>query len=122
MAQAGVLEVVITATTTGLTAGINNAREAINKAGPAFLKLGTILSGAVVAGLTTSVVAFGQAQKSAQGLATSLANQGVTSQAALRDILNYSSELQNMSGISDESIQDASALISRFGATGEELK
>ena len=27
-----------------------------------------------------------------------------------------------MSGISDESIQDASALISRFGATGEELK
>ncbi len=122
MANAGTLEVVITATTSGLTAGIANARDALNKAGPDLKRYGAILAGTVVAGLTASIYAFGNAQKSATMLSQALKNQGVNSRAALEELIRLSSALQHLSGFSDEAIQGASAIIVKFGATGNELK
>ena len=122
MAQAGTLEVVITATTSGLTAGIANARGAINKFAPDIKRYATILTGSLVAGLTASVYAFGQAQVSATNLARALGNQGITARKALEDLLAYSTELQHLSGVSDETIQGIMAQMTSFGATGEELK
>lgn len=120
--NAGTLEVVITATTSGLTAGIANARTELNKVGPDLKRYGTLLAGTVVAGLTASVYAFGEAQVSATLLSQALKNQGVTSKAALEELIKLSSELQHLSGFSDEAIQGASRLIVKFGATGETLK
>ena len=120
--NAGTLEIVVTATTAGLTAGLANARDALNKAGPSLKRYGAILAGAVVGGLTASVYAFGEAQKSATMLSQALANQGISSRKALDELLALSSELQHLSGVSDEAVQGASAIILKFGATGEELK
>jgi hypothetical protein len=121
-ANAGTLEVVITATTSGLTAGIANARTAINKAGPDLKRYAAILTGTVVAGLTASAYAFGESQKSATMLSHALKNAGESSNKALQELLDLSSELQHLSGIEDEAVQGASAIILKFGATGDELK
>ena len=120
--NAGTLEVVITATTAGLTAGIANARDALNKAGPSLKMYGALLAGTVVAGLTASVHAFGQAQKSATMLSNALRNQGETSKAALDDLLKFAEGLQQLSGFEDESIVDAQKLLVTQGLLGEELK
>jgi len=120
--NAGILEVVITATTSGLTAGIANARDAINKAGPDFKRYGALLFGSVVVGLTASVHAFGEAEKNATLLSQALANQGIHSREALEELLKLSTELQHLSGISDDAIQNAEKIIVTFGATGKELE
>lgn len=127
--NAGTLEVVITASTAGLTAALKNARTAVNKGASDFAGLGSILQkglavgfGAAVAGAAASIHAFGEAQVSATNLKQALLNQGIASDEAMESILRYSTTLQHLSGISDEAITDAQAILVGFGLEGQALK
>lgn len=126
--NAGTLEVVITADTTGLSAALKNAREEINKSVPSWLSFGSILKKGIAAGfaavgtaVTASVYAFGNAQKSAVGIAVSMRNQGIYSKEAFDAAMELASGLQRLSGVSDESIVDSQALLVSYGLQGKAL-
>lgn len=127
--NAGTLEVVITATTAGLQAALKNARTAVNEGASDWPKFGSVIETAMKVGVASvvglgvaSVHAFGQAQKSATGLANALANRGIFSPELLEDLLKYSTELQHLTGISDEVISDAQATLVTFGLQGQVLR
>lgn len=70
----------------------------------------------------SAVKAFGEAQQAANKLSASLNNVGITSKAALIDFQNFATEMQNFTGLSDETIQNALSLATNFGLFGQQAK
>ncbi|MDR2426477.1 MAG: hypothetical protein LBD46_04785 [Endomicrobium sp.] len=70
----------------------------------------------------STVKAFGEAQQAVNKLSASLNNVGITSKTALVDFQNFATEMQNFTGLSDETIQNALALATNFGLFGQQAK
>lgn len=128
MAQAGTLEVVVTASIEGLKAGLKNAREELNKGASDWPKLGSVVQrsmtvafGAAAAAATASVLAFAEAQKAATGLFNALQSRG-QGREALQALLDQADALQQVSGFSDEAIVTAQKLLVTQGLLGNELQ
>ncbi|MBI4423553.1 MAG: hypothetical protein HY554_07495 [Elusimicrobia bacterium] len=119
---AGELKVFITASLEGLRKGIEDARAALNAAGPKLKRAAAVVGGAIAAGIGLSLHAFAEAEKAAKGLEQALKNQGITSKAVRDEILEYSDALASMTGVSDEAITEAQTLFVRMGLSGQALR
>lgn len=66
--------------------------------------------------------AYGEAEAAEKRLSVALINRGEISREALKDLLDYSKELQRLTAYADDSIQAVEAELLQYGALGENLK
>ena len=114
---------------TGLDAATARSQVSTTALGVAFGQLGAKLVGKVLTGLkqfgaflVSCVYEAANAQKYINALSASLQNVGITSNYVLEDLVRYSDELQNMSGISGDVYLEGMRLLTNFGLLGDELK
>lgn len=122
MADAGSLEVSISATTDALSAALSDALNLLSGSLPSFETAALAIGGAVVAGLTTSLVAYGELENAATGLAVALRNSGDASRSTLQDMLDYAGSLKDASRFSKDEIITVETMLATMGLQGEQLK
>lgn len=114
---------------TGLDAATAKSQVSTTSLGVAFGQLavkgiGIALNGLKEFGsfLVSCVYETANAQKYINALSASLQNVGINSAYVLEDLVRYSDELQNMSGISGDVFLEGMRLLTNFGLLGDELK
>lgn len=122
MAEAGSIEVAITATTDALSEGLAAALSLLQGAVPSFSTAALAVGGAITAGLGASIYAYANLEEAAAGLAVALRNQGDASQATLQDMLDYAQSLQEASRFSSTEIIQAETMLAQMGMQGTVLK
>lgn len=70
----------------------------------------------------SSVKAYSESKRAADALAASLRNVGITTDAAMKDFQGFATEMQNFTGIADETILDCLRLATNFGIFGDKAK
>lgn len=122
MAEAGSLEVVISATTDALSEGLSAAIGLISGSIPAFTTAAAGIGAAITAGIAVSLKSYGDLEEAATSLAVALRNSGDASKQTLQDMLDYADALQNASRFSNTEIVSAEAMLATMGLTGDTLK
>ena len=114
---------------TGLDAATAKSQVSTTALGVAFGQLGAKVVGIALNGLkqfgaflVSCVYEAANAQKYINALSASLQNVGITSNYVLEDLVRYSDQLQNMSGISGDVYLEGMRLLTNFGLLGDELK
>ncbi|MEK7139538.1 MAG: hypothetical protein AAB817_02460, partial [Patescibacteria group bacterium] len=122
MANAGSLEVTISATTDGLRAGLQAAIAALEGSVPKMKIAAAAIGTAIVGAMAYSVNAFAQAERAATGLAVALRNQGGFTRQNLISLLEYDEQLERHSRFTKEEILEGQTLLVNAGLRDEALK
>ena len=101
--------------------GLNKLTGSLKKVRISWLGVTAAVGGAVAFGIK-AIKAYSKQEDAINKLNQALKNNGSFSQQASKDIQNYAAELQKVTTVGDEVILEQQALLSTFGATGDELK
>lgn len=125
----GTIAVAIKAKNEALINGLKDANKSVKDFSSNFTKdfaaisaIGAAAGAAVVFALKKSIDAAAEAQDAQNALEIAFRNAGLGSTDAAQRALEYSTQLQRLTGISDENISRVQAELVQYGITGEALK
>lgn len=129
MALGNEITVNINANAKKMQAGLSQATRGLKgfakKTGQFISSHKLLITGALVgigAGLAKSIQLYGVQEKAIVTLTQALKNQGVTSNEAVQDQIDFAAAMQQVTAYGDEEVIQLQALLAQYGATGEELK
>ena len=108
-----------------VTAGLGKLGEKVEELGEQLEKSKFVwasLFGGIVSGVGLSLKAFGEEERALASLTAALKNQGIISTAVINDLKAHAAALQALTGVQDDHIFSAEALLVQFGITGNQLK